>query len=111
MTSADLYLRLSDFRDGNGETFAERETALRKEAARLSWDVRRVVIENDADESGRLKPASAFKRQRIVMPDGRVRYRVIRPGFQSVLDDLMTGRAQAVLAEDLDRVAREPRDM
>ena len=57
------------------------------------------------------RPASAFKRKRITTPSGRVELRTIRPGFRSVLDDLMTGRARAVLAEDLDRAARDPRDL
>ena len=37
--------------------------------------------------------------------------RVLRPGWQSVLADLQSGAARAVLAEDLDRVARDPRDL
>ena len=42
---------------------------------------------------------------------GRPVYRVLRPGWQQVLTDLGTGAARAVLAEDLDRVARDPRDI
>ena len=34
-----------------------------------------------------------------------------RPGFRSAVGDLMTGRAHALLAEDLDRLARDPRDL
>ena len=41
------------------------------------------------------------------MPDGTVKMRVFRPGFRSVLDDLTGGRANALLAEDLDRVCRD----
>ena len=36
--------------------------------------------------------------------------RVYRPGFRSIIDDLDAGRANALLAEDLDRVLRDPRD-
>ena len=108
-TSADLYLRMSDLR--GEDTFAEREAALRAKAAGLGWSVARVVTENDVNGGGRARPASAFKRRRIVTPDGRVKLRVFRPGFRSVLDDLVTGRAGAMLAEDLDRACRDPRDL
>jgi DNA invertase Pin-like site-specific DNA recombinase len=117
--TADLYLRLSDFRaDGEG-SFPERETALRDRADRLGWSVHRVVIENDLDEeTGERRPATAYKRQLVrgadgtpVMEHGRKVYRVLRPGWRSVLEDLGSGAANAVLAEDLDRVARDPRDI
>ena len=75
----------------------------------------RVVVENDlignGDGNGRSRPASAFKRRKIVTPSGEVKYRVFRPGFRSILDDLTARRAQAMLAEDLDRAMRDPRDL
>lgn len=112
MKQADLYLRLSDLR--NEEALAGRETRLRAKASELGYEVHRVVIENDmvpGAEDGRLRPASAFKRKRMQTPSGRVEMRVDRPGFRSVLDDITTGRAQAMIAEDLDRVCRDPRDL
>jgi site-specific DNA recombinase len=112
-TPADLYLRMSDLR--GEDTFEAREAKLRGLAARLGWDVGRVVVENDLtvtrNGNGRSRPASAFKRKRIVTPSGRTELRTVRPGFRAVLDDLMTGRAGAVLAEDLDRACRDPRDL
>ena len=36
---------------------------------------------------------------------------MIRPGFREVLADLAAGRAGALLCEDLDRLARQPKDM
>jgi DNA invertase Pin-like site-specific DNA recombinase len=121
MTTADLYLRLSDFR-GDEDGFEARERKLRAEAGRIGWTVGRVVIENDLTKAanGRSRPATAFKRKPVRDKDGKlVRdpdtgkpvMRVIRPGWQSVIADLKTGRAGAVLAEDLDRVARDPRDL
>ena len=101
-TTADLYLRLSDFRADDADSFGAREATLRTRAAGLGWAVGRVVIENDVAADGRRKPASAYKRR-----GGRV----WRPGWRSVLADLGTGAATAVLAEDLDRVARDPRDI
>lgn len=104
---ADLYLRLSDPAEG---ALDGREQKLRDRAASLGWTVVRVAIENDTDEDGKPLPASAFKKQKIVV-DGEIKRRVIRPVFQSVLSDIKSGRADALLAEDLDRVAREPRDL
>ena len=68
-----------------------------------------------------MRPASAFKRRAVRNASGEVVQairtraspvmRVIRPGWQSVIADLKTGRASAVLAEDLDRACRDPRDL
>jgi len=84
----------------------------------------RVVIENDMikgkDGKLRPRPASAFKRVRVRDRDGQVVRdpdtgesvtRVFRPGWQSVISDLKTRRVNAILAEDLDRVVRDPRDL
>jgi DNA invertase Pin-like site-specific DNA recombinase len=72
------------------------------------------VIENDlmpGTGNGKPRMASAFKRRKIVTPSGRTEWRVYRPGFRSVLDDIASGRAAAVMAEDLDRACRDPRDL
>lgn len=114
---ADLYLRLSDLRgedmtpDGIGKTFADREAKLRQEATRLGWTVARVVTENDVakTQEGRQRGASAFKR-RLVPNSDPPQYRVWRPGFQSILDDIRAGRVTALLCEDLDRVLRDHYD-
>lgn len=111
----DLYLRLSDFRDGD-DGFGTREHNLRAMADRLGWHVHRVVIENDLmkpprNGNGRSRPASAFKRRLMITPSGRTELRVDRPGFRSILDDLTSGRVKALLAEDLDRMMRDPRDL
>lgn len=107
ITYCDLYLRLSDGRRENG-SFADREKALRRKASERNWEVHRVVIEND--EQNGSKSASAFKRRRVILPDGRTVMRVWRPGFRSMLNDLASGTVGAILAEDLDRTMRDPRD-
>jgi DNA invertase Pin-like site-specific DNA recombinase len=120
MTTTDLYLRLSDLRvsdleeDGTSESLVHKETLLRALAARLGWIVGRVVIENDlmpTGRNGKSRNASAFKRRKIRTPGGRVEWRVFRPGFRSMLADIETGRADAIIAEDLDRACRDPRDL
>jgi site-specific DNA recombinase len=106
-TLADLYLRLSDAR--LEEALDGREAKLRAKAANLGWTVYRVIVENDT-VNGVLRPASAFKRRKIRTPSGRLELRTVRPGFRSLLDDLTAGPVRAVLAEDLDRLLRQPRD-
>jgi site-specific DNA recombinase len=115
--TADLYLRLSDFRVTTADSFPARAAALRAKAAELGWkihaqpDGQDVIIENDLADDGRRKSASAFKRRKITTPSGRVELRTIRPGFRKVIADLESGAVNAVLTEDLDRLARDPRDM
>ena len=109
--TCDLYLRLSDLR--TEEAFDKRIAKLRALADAIGWEVFRVVIENDMTpgRDGKVRPASAFKRRKIKTPSGRVELRVVRPGFREVLDDITTGRVNGLLAEDLDRTVRDPRDL
>lgn len=110
-----IYLRLSDFRYSDVDTFEDREAQLRGLAERLGWTVVGVVIENDVNKNGHRKSASAFKRtvlrdargETVNHPDGSPVMRVHRPGFRSVLDDLWHGRADGVLAEHSDRLIRD----
>jgi DNA invertase Pin-like site-specific DNA recombinase len=108
----DLYLRLSDLR--SEEQLDGREAALRAEADRLGVDVHDVIIENDltpgANGNGRSRPASAFKRKKIRLPNGRVELRTVRPGFRRLLANLEDRVTQGALVEDLDRLLRQPRD-
>jgi site-specific DNA recombinase len=115
MTSTDrpwiVYLRLSDFR-GDPDGFDLREKRLRGEVSRLGGTVGRVDIENDMTPAanGKSRPASAFKRRKVALPNGRTEWRVYRPVFRSALDDITAGRAN-LICEDLDRAARDPRDL
>jgi site-specific DNA recombinase len=109
--TCDLYLRLSDLRVE--EDFDKRKAKLTAFATALGWTVFRVIVENDLTpaRNGKVRMASAFKRRRIKTPSGRVELRVVRPGFREVLDDITTGRVNALVAEDLDRIVRDPRDL
>src|SRR5206468_1419542 len=61
---AIIYLRMSDFRDADGMTFAERAEQLRTFVIGLGVPAGRirVAIENDAGNGGGYRPASAYKR-------------------------------------------------
>lgn len=110
---ADLYLRLSDFRRDDADSFPAREAALRRRAGELGWQVHDVVVENDVRDDGSRKPASAWKRVYTgrKTDNGRKIYRVERDGWRSLIRDLETGTANAVLAEDLDRTCRDMADL
>lgn len=113
-----IYLRLSDLRldkmdeDGNGTSFAAREEKLREFASRLGGSIYKVIIENDVNrKTGKARPASAFKRKKVRLPNGRTELRVIRPGFREALDHFTAREANGLLTEDLDRTVRDPRDL
>ena len=108
------YLRLSD---PDNELDLEGRAERLMEAA-LWYGVlitpERVIVENDfspgAQQGGAIKPASAFKRRKIRLPNGRYALRTVRPGFRKLLDLIETGVAMWVFTEDLDRLLRQPRD-
>lgn len=103
---AILLLRISDDRSGEAAGVGRQEEDGRRLAERLGWtigpDETHVIVENDT---------SAFKRRKIKLPDGTVALRTVRPGFRRGLDMLAMGEADGLLAYDLDRVARDPRDL
>jgi site-specific DNA recombinase len=54
---------------------------------------------------------SAFKKRRIRLPDGRSVWRVIRPEFRRMLRDYEDGKIDGIIFYDIDRLARQPRDL
>lgn len=54
---------------------------------------------------------SAYKKRVVTLPDGRRDYRVFRPDLREALDDLASGRANAMVCLDLDRAFRDPQDL
>ncbi|MEU3546271.1 recombinase family protein [Streptomyces longwoodensis] len=74
----------------------------RRLAARLRWTIAAVIPEDDT---------SAFKRRKIKLPDGSSALRTVRPGFRRALEGLASGEFDGLIADDLDRVARDPRDL
>lgn len=101
-TRAVLLVRISDDKAKDAAGVGRQEEDGRHLAARLGWQVAEVVVENDT---------SAYKRRRIQLPDGSTGLRTVRPGFRAALDKLATGECDGLLAYDLDRVARDPRDL
>lgn len=94
--------RISDDKAEDASGVGRQEEDCRALADRMRWGVGEVVVENDI---------SAFKRRRVRLPDGTAALRVVRPGFRRVLDLLASGEADGLIAWDLDRVARDPRDL
>ena len=74
-----------------------------------------MVVENDviptANGNGRSRPASAYKRRKVVTPSGRTEWRVYRPGFRSIVDDLAAGRRARCSVRTWTGPARDPRDL
>src|SRR5580658_2203373 len=71
-------------------------------AGQLGVDLAEWYPENDT---------TAFKKKRIRLPNGRSVWRVIRPEFRRMLEDYEDGRIDGVIFYDLDRLARQPRDL
>jgi DNA invertase Pin-like site-specific DNA recombinase len=101
-TRAIALVRISDARNGDTAGVDRQEQDARKLADRLGWTIGEVIVENDT---------SAFKRRQVKLPDGRKAMRVVRPGFRRALAALEIGEADGLIAHDLDRVARDPRDL
>lgn len=54
---------------------------------------------------------SAYRKRKVRLADGRIAFRVIRPAFRQMLDDLEAGRIDGIVFYDMDRLARQPRDL
>ncbi len=102
MTRAALLVRISDDRAGDALGVERQEQDCRALAARRGWDVVRVFRENDT---------SAYQRRKVRLPDGTTALRVVRPELRALLDAITAGEVTALVAYDLDRVARNPRDL
>jgi|HubBroStandDraft_6_1064221.scaffolds.fasta_scaffold157616_1 site-specific DNA recombinase len=98
--------RISDARDEDTKGVDAQGTDCDGRAAGIGWRfgpaATHHIIENDT---------SAFKRKTIELPDGRRELRTVRPGFRLALAMLADGRADGLMAYDLDRAVRDPRDL
>lgn len=71
-------------------------------AAQLRVDISEWYTENDT---------TAFKKRRIRLPNGRSVWRVYRPEFRRMLADYEDGKIDGIIFYDIDRLARQPRDL
>lgn len=98
--------RISDARDEDTKGVDAQGSDCDGTAGRIGWTfgpaATHHIIENDT---------SAFKRKTITLPDGRRELRTVRPGFRQALAMLADGRADGLMAYDLDRAVRDPRDL
>lgn len=100
--AAILLVRISDDKAGDAAGVGRQEDDGRTLADRLGWTIAEVIVENDT---------SAYKRRKVRLADGTTALRTVRPGFRSALDKLASGERDGLLAYDLDRTARDPRDL
>lgn len=98
VTEGEVTRRRPEFSKG----ISRQEDDGRALAKRLGWTIVKVIPEDDT---------SAFKRRKIQLPDGTTALRTVRPGFRAALDGLAAGEWDGLIADDLDRVARDPRDL
>ena len=99
---AVLYVRISDDPEGLEKGVDRQEADCRAFAESHGYVVERVFRENDT---------SAFKQRTITLPSGEKVRRVVRPGFRAMLQFLAQRGADAMIAYDLDRAVRDPRDL
>ncbi|NUQ95600.1 MAG: recombinase family protein [Streptomyces sp.] len=99
---AILLVRISDDREGEGLGVGRQEADGRRHAELVGWNIAEVIVENDT---------SAFKRRRVKLPDGTTALRVVRPGLRRSLSLLSSGERDGLMAYDLDRYTRDPRDL
>lgn len=89
-TPAGIYVRISDDKEGAGLGVTRQEQDCRALADRLGWWVVDVYPDNDI---------SAYDRRKT------------RPEYRRMLDDIRTGRIQAVATWHTDRLHRQPREL
>ncbi|MDX3231260.1 recombinase family protein [Streptomyces sp. ME19-01-6] len=99
---AGSYVRISEDPSGQEKGVGRQKEDVEELAQRLGWQVGKVYEENDT---------SAYKRKRIRLADGRSVWRVERPEFRQMLRDYEDGAIDGIIVYDLDRLARQPRDL
>lgn len=99
---AVLYVRISDDPQGLEKGVDRQEADCRVYAQVQGFEVVEVFRENDT---------SAFKQRTITLPTGEKVRRVVRPRFRAMLRFLAERQADVLVAYDLDRAVRDPRDL
>ena len=86
---------------------SEKGITRQKEDILTKADQLRVVISEWYPEND----TTAFKKRRIRLPNGRSVWRVYRPEFRRMLADYEDGKIDGIIFYDIDRLARQPRDL
>lgn len=95
-------VRISDDRDGHAVGVGRQEEDCRALATRLGWTLAEVVAENDT---------SAYRTETTRDADGLPVRVTKRPKFRALLRALMAGTYDGLIVYDIDRLARQPRDL
>ncbi|WP_414168969.1 recombinase family protein [Streptoverticillium reticulum] len=91
-------------KETNRKTAFERQTEdIEAKRKALGWGKFAKLYEDPA--------TSAYKKRKVTRPDGSVDWVVLRPAFQRMLKDLLSGFIDGVIFYDLDRLVRQPRDL
>ncbi|HEV2635817.1 MAG TPA: recombinase family protein [Actinocrinis sp.] len=101
-TKAGGYVRISDDPYGLERGVTRQTQDIHEKAGQLGWTIAKTYPENDT---------SAYRKKKITLPDGTVVFRVVRPQFRQMLEDLFTGVIDGIIVYDQDRLLRQPRDL
>jgi DNA invertase Pin-like site-specific DNA recombinase len=88
-TTAGIYVRISEDREGAGLGVKRQEVDCRDLAAKLGWEVREVYVDNDL---------SAYTGKE-------------RPAYLQLLEDVRSGQLGGLLTWHTDRLTRSPREL
>jgi len=97
-----LYTRISDDAEKDEKGVGRQEADERAWVTSVGGVVGKLYTENDT---------SAYKKRKIRRADGSCVWRVVRPLWEQMLADLRAGVIDGVVVADLDRLARDPRDL
>ncbi|MFI0446010.1 recombinase family protein [Actinomadura sp. 6N118] len=101
-TDTLIMVRISDADPGDVQGVARQIARTCAHAAQTGARVRMILVENDT---------SAFKRRKIVLPNGDKQLRTVRPKFRRALSLLAGGIVRRLTTYHLDRTVRDPRDL
>lgn len=100
------YSRISDDPHDTQRGVTRQKADTRAAVERRGQQVAREYVENDT---------SAYRKRRVTRTDERGQaydvYRTVRPVWQQALSDLRAGIIDGLMVWDLDRLARDPRDL
>lgn len=100
--SAIALVRISEDSDGRAVGVGRQEEDCRALAERTGWTISEIVVENDT---------SAYSTRTGVDGDGIPVRTTRRPEFRRALRQLSNGTNDGLIVYDIDRLARQPRDL